>query len=221
MEHFPIFLDLKGRRVVVIGGSDAAARKIELLIQAGARPAVIAPTVSDEIAAWARGGRCVHEAPALIRWSLDFSVLVVVATEDDELARTAAAAAQDRGILVNVVDRPELSSFIMPAILDRSPVVVAISTGGASPTLAQMLRSRIEAALPAGIERLAHLARSLRPLVQEFLADAAERRAFWRRALASPAANLALSGREDAARADMVGQLRDAANRTSEPTRAR
>src|SRR4051812_24784448 len=148
MDHFPIFLDLKGRKVLVCGGGDAAAQKIELLIRAGTKPLVIAPTISPAIGEWIAAGACEHGGAEFDPADLDGAALVIVATEDELLAQTVSAAAQARQLPVNVVDRPELCSFIMPAIVDRAPVLVAVSTGGRSPTLAQIVRERIDAMLP-------------------------------------------------------------------------
>jgi uroporphyrin-III C-methyltransferase / precorrin-2 dehydrogenase / sirohydrochlorin ferrochelatase len=213
MEQLPIFLTVKGRRTVVVGGGEAAARKIELLMRAGAVPLVVAPAVNAEIAAWIADGRCLHRGAAFTPDCLDQAVLVIAATDDDAEMAAVAAAADARHIPVNAVDRPDLSSFIMPAIVDRAPVTIAISTGGASPTLAQMIKTRIEAALPAGLGALARLARAMRPLVREFLAEPADRRTYWRAALQGPAAAAALAGDTPRARELLLGELRRAAKR--------
>jgi uroporphyrin-III C-methyltransferase/precorrin-2 dehydrogenase/sirohydrochlorin ferrochelatase len=207
MDHFPIFLDVKHRRAVVVGGGEAAARKLELLIRAGARPLVVAPSVNAEIAAWVADGACDHDAAPFDAACLIGAMLVIIATDDETLTMCAAAAAQGRGLPVNVVDRPELSNFIMPAIVDRSPVVVAISTGGASPTLAQMIRRRIEKLLPPSISRLASLAGSLRPLVQRFLPTPAQRKAFWLAALSGYAAELVHSDCDGTAYLTLLAEL--------------
>ncbi len=216
MDHLPIFLDLKRGRTVVLGGGEPAAQKIELLIRAGARPLVIAPSVVPEIARRAAEGACELSTRPFTPDCLDGVILLVVAVEDEALAAFASAMAQARGLPVNVVDRPELCSFIMPAIVDRSPVVVAISTGGASPTLAQMIRTRIESVLPPGVSCLAALARSLRPLVRGMIAEPSRRREFWRRALGGQAGALALAGHEAEARRVFVSALRRVATTGAE-----
>jgi uroporphyrin-III C-methyltransferase/precorrin-2 dehydrogenase/sirohydrochlorin ferrochelatase len=220
MDHFPIFLDLRRRHIVVVGGGAPAARKIELLLAAGAAPLVVAPELNSEIAGWAAAGRCTHDSSRFHPGCLDGALLVFVATDDEALTLRTAAAAQARGVPVNVVDRPELCSFIMPAILDRAPVVIAISTGGASPTVAQMIRARIDAAVPASFGRLARLAGALRPLVQGFIPTAPARMAFWRAALGGRVAELVHEGRDGTAYLALLSGLNRAArqSRTPRPT---
>ncbi len=212
MEHFPIFLDLKGRRVVVVGGGAAAAQKLELLLRAGARPLVIAPTISREIHELIEAGAGEWGGAEFGPVCLAGAALVIVAGEDEKLAERISAAAQARDLPVNVVDRPELCSFIMPAIVDRAPVLVAVSTGGRSPTLAQLVRARIEAVLPDTFGRIGEFAGAMRPLVRRLLPDAAQRRAFWRRVLDGPIVDLVLAGRMDRARRATVVALEDAMN---------
>ncbi len=208
MRHFPIFLDLQGRRVVVLGGGTEALRKIELLLRARARPLVIAETVGSEVAALIVEGRCERWTEPFEPTALTGAVLAISASGDWPLDIAFSTAAQVRGIPVNVVDRPELSSFIMPAIVDRHPVIVAVSTGGASPALAQVVRDRIERALPLGIAQLAWIARKLRPIVRSCLSDPTRRRRFWRSALRGRAWTLALWGQRRAAEAALLSALR-------------
>ena len=185
MEYFPIFLDLRDRRAVVLGGGAEVVRKIKLLIRAGARPLVVARKVAPEIAAWVASHRCEHWADPFEPSCLAGAAVAIAASGDQLLDIAFVTAAQVRGVPVNAVDRPELSSFIMPAIVERGPVTIAVSTGGASPTLAQIVRDRIELALPPGIGQLAWLAGKLRPVVRSCLRDPARRRGFWRAALGS------------------------------------
>jgi uroporphyrin-III C-methyltransferase/precorrin-2 dehydrogenase/sirohydrochlorin ferrochelatase len=220
MDHFPIFLDVKTRRMIVVGGGEEAARKVELLIRAGARPLVMSPALNTEIATWVAHEVCDHDPAPFAPASLSGAMLVIVATQDEALTQRAAAAAHAHGILVNVVDRPELSNFIMPAIVDRSPVVVAISTGGTSPTLAQMIRDKIEKLLPPSVGRLARLAGSMRPLVQRFLPTPAQRKAFWRAALAGYIPELVHSNRDGTAYLALLAELDRAARRDTAHPRA-
>jgi uroporphyrin-III C-methyltransferase / precorrin-2 dehydrogenase / sirohydrochlorin ferrochelatase len=180
MRHLPLFFDLSGRKVVVMGEGPAAERRAALVRSAGAdvtRLSVDA-TVSDF-----RGAAAAFVATGTL--------------EADAAARRLAGAA---GVPVNVADRPALCDFILPAIVDRDGVVVAISTGGASPTLASLLRGRIEAALPERIGDLARLARTFRVQVNALIAEAGRRRGFWRRLVEGPAAQLVLTGDEAGAR---------------------
>lgn len=211
MDYLPLFLDIRGRWCAVVGGDATAARKAELLLRAGARVRVIAPVLEPSMRALADEEKVSHLASAVHRSAfdpglLDGCCLVVVALADADDARAVATAADARGLLVNAVDRPELCRFVMPAIVDRSPVVVAISTAGAAPVLGRFLRARLEALLPARLGALAALAGSLRPRVAEAL-DPASRRRFWEDVLQGPIAEQFLSGDETTARARILARL--------------
>lgn len=195
MKHLPLFFDLAGRRVVVVGRGPAADRRAALARSAGA---------------------AVHHVDAASADELKGAAAVFVATGDPDADAEARHAARAAGVPVNVADRPALSDFIMPAIVDRDDVVVAISTGGSSPTLATHLRGRIEASLPERFGALAQLARTFRAQANALLVEPAARRAFWRRLVEGPAARLALSGDEAGARRTALGEL-DAARRRQAP----
>lgn len=208
MEYLPLFFDIRGRTCAVVGGDATAARKTELLLRAGARVRVIADALGEGLADHLRAGRVEHSSEALGSDSFAGCVLAVIALDDAKQAARAAEFASKRGIPVNVVDRPELCSCIMPAIVDRSPVVVAISTAGAAPVLGRFLRARLEALLPARFGELARIARALRPEVAERL-EPSKRRYFWESVLQGPAAELVFSGRDEEARALMRAHLKD------------
>ena len=193
MKHLPLFFDLAGRKVVVVGQGAAADRRAGLARLAGAEISrVVAEAV--EVADF-RGAAAAFIATGEL--------------ESDVAAQRVAKAA---GVPVNVADRPALCDFILPAIIDRDGIVVAVSTAGASPTLASVLRGRIEAVLPERIGALASLARTFRVQVNALIADPARRRGFWRRLVEGPAAGLALAGDEAGARRVALGEL-DAARR--------
>jgi len=160
MDYMPIFLKLEDRLAVVVGGGDVAARKLELLRRAGARIRVVAPEAGEAVAALAASGRIAWRQGRFTAEDLDGADLVIAATDARDVNEAVAAAARVLHLPVNVVDAPDLCSFIMPAIIDRGRVVAAVSTGGASPVLARLVRARIELALPHGVERLAELAAS-------------------------------------------------------------
>src|SRR5579862_4011620 len=141
MDYLPIFLSLEGRRAVVVGGGHVAARKVEVLLKAGASVTVVAPNLQPQLAARAAAGELGHVAAAFVPAHLDGTTLVVAATNDSEVNAAVSRAAQQRHIPVNVVDQPALCSFIFPAIVDRSPLVVAVSSGGAAPVLARRVRA--------------------------------------------------------------------------------
>jgi uroporphyrin-III C-methyltransferase/precorrin-2 dehydrogenase/sirohydrochlorin ferrochelatase len=180
----PLFLRLQGRRAVVAGGSAAAAWKAKLLAAAGAAVDVFAPEPSDEMrqaqAPEAAGSIAVH-ARAWRPDDLAGATLAVAASDDEEECAVFVAAARAQGVIVNAVDRPHLCDVQFGAVVNRSPLVVGISTGGAAPVFGQAVRSRIETLLPRGFARWVEAAKRWRDGVTARFAGAAERRAFWER----------------------------------------
>jgi uroporphyrin-III C-methyltransferase / precorrin-2 dehydrogenase / sirohydrochlorin ferrochelatase len=207
MQSFPIFLSLHDRPVLVVGGGEAAARKVELLLSAGARVSLIADTVVGEIAQLIADGRISWAGRSFDDDDLAGMALVIAATDDEALAARISHAAQQRSLPVNIVDRPALSSFIMPAIVDRAPITIAISTGGTAPALARRIRAEIERALPAAIGRLARFAEIFREQVRRTLVAPRERRRFWDRVFAGRIGELALAGDEITARRELIRLL--------------
>ena len=216
MQSFPIFLTLAGRAARVVGGGEAAARKAELLLAAGARVTLIADTVVGEIAQLIADARIAWAGRAFDPADLEGVTLAIVASDDEALQARVAHAARARCLPVNVVDRPALSSFIMPAIVDRAPVTIAISTGGSAPALARRLRAEIERALPAAIGRLARFSEIFRGQVRRTIGDSRERRRFWDRVFAGRVGELALAGDEIAARRELI-RLLDTARQEKAP----
>ena len=207
MQAFPLFMSLQGRRALVAGGTEAAARKVELLLSAGAQVTLIADTVVGEIAQLIDEGRISWAGRAFDDEDLAGVSLVVVASDDEALQARVSLAAQQRCLPVNVVDRPKLSSFIMPAIVDRAPITIAISTGGAAPALARRIRAEIERAMPAAIGRLARFAEVFRAQVRRTLDQAPVRRRFWDRVFEGRIGELALAGDEIGARRELIKLL--------------
>jgi uroporphyrin-III C-methyltransferase/precorrin-2 dehydrogenase/sirohydrochlorin ferrochelatase len=216
MQTFPLFMSLQGRRALVAGGTEAAARKVELLLSAGAQVTLIADTVVGEIAQLIDEGRISWVGRAFDETDLTGVSLVVVASDDEMLQARVSLAAQQRCLPVNVVDRPRLSSFIMPAIVDRSPITIAISTGGAAPALARRLRAEIERAMPAAIGRLARFAEVFREQVRRTLDQPRARRRFWDRVFEGRIGELALAGDEIGARRELI-RLLDGTRRETAP----
>ena len=211
MRHFPVFLDLHGRAVLVVGDGVAAAAKVELLDRAGATVTLVAQSPSREIRAIAQHHEITVKARRFRPADVSGNTLVVAAgdeTSDQAVAHAAKAA----GIPVNVVDNPTLSSFIMPALIDRDPVLVAISTGGAAPALARRLRARIEALLPPGLGRLARFAESFRRPVKEAVVEPVARRRFWDAFFAGPVAEKLLHGEPAGTRATVRALIAGASN---------
>jgi len=208
MDFLPVFLDIRRQPCLVVGGGDVAARKSALLLRAGAWVTVVAPALSAAFDADLAASRIAHRAASFRDDILEGFALVIAATSDDAVNRAVAAAARARRIPVNVVDQPALCSFILPSIIERSPIVVAVSSSGASPVLARLLRARLETLIPAGYGKLAGLAREFRERVKARLAPR-ERRRFWERVLQGPIAELVFSGRHEEAHAALAVSLED------------
>jgi uroporphyrin-III C-methyltransferase/precorrin-2 dehydrogenase/sirohydrochlorin ferrochelatase len=214
MRYFPLFADLADARVLVVGGGEQAAQKVRLLCKTEARVAVVAETATGELHALGRQGAI---SLTLRRFQIrDFEAmrLVCAATGDAALDAHVAEAASARGIPVNVVDAPGLSTVLMPAIVDRAPVTVAIGTEGAAPVLARSIRRRIEALLPANLGRLADRAGSLRRRIAEAIPDPRARRRLWERLIEGPFRRAVLSGAEADAGRILETELRGAAGPT-------
>jgi len=208
MDFLPIFLDVRGAPCLVVGGGEVAARKCALLLRAGARVTVLAPELSAAFDADLAAARIAHRAARFRDADLDGVAVAIAATSDDAVNRAVAAGARARRIPVNVVDQPALCSFILPSIIERAPLIVAVSSGGASPVLARLLRARLESLIPAGYGRLAALAGAFRDRVKARFKPA-ERRRFWERALQGPIAELVFSGRDAEAHAALQAALED------------
>jgi uroporphyrin-III C-methyltransferase/precorrin-2 dehydrogenase/sirohydrochlorin ferrochelatase len=199
MKYLPLFFDIKGRPCLVVGGGEIAARKVEALLRAGARITVVSPQLGPPLGARHAAGEIGHLAEAFDAGHLADCVLAVAATDDEVINRRVSDLARKRRIPVNVVDHPELCSFIFPSVIDRSPVTVAVSTAGAAPVLARLLRARLETLIPATYGRLAELAGRFRHVVKARLPQGAVRRRFWEETLQGPVAELVHAGREAAA----------------------
>lgn len=196
MDYLPVFLRLNNEAALVVGGGEVAARKVGLLLQAGARVTVIAPDLCNELAELARQGAIQHLPETYQDARVQGFRLVIAATNDNDTNRTVYEQANALNVPVNVVDQPDQCSFIMPSIVDRSPIVIAISTGGSSPVLARMIRTRLEALIPGSYGRLAALAQKYREAVKERLEKVDLRKNFWERVLEGNVGEMALSGRE-------------------------
>jgi uroporphyrin-III C-methyltransferase/precorrin-2 dehydrogenase/sirohydrochlorin ferrochelatase len=195
VDYLPVFVAVRGQQTVVVGGGEVAERKVSLLREAGAKVRVVAPELCAELAAALAPPDLTHVAREYERGDLDGARVVIAATDRMDVNARVAADAQQLGVLVNVVDQPALCGFVMPSIIDRAPVLVAVSTGGASPVLARLTRSALEAALPVRLGELADFAARRRDRVKAAFGDVASRRAFWERALAGEPGQLVLAGR--------------------------
>ncbi len=200
MDYLPIFINIRQRKCIVIGGGAVAARKISLLRKAGADVHVISPELCDELAQLAEKGAITHVAREFQDGDLEGCALVIAATDDRAVNENISQLANARNLPVNVVDNPDLCSFIMPSIIDRSPVQIAVSTGGASPVLARMIRTRLEGLIPASYGRLGALVEGFRDKVKAAFPNVEMRRTFWENILGGSVAELVFSGHDEEAK---------------------
>jgi uroporphyrin-III C-methyltransferase/precorrin-2 dehydrogenase/sirohydrochlorin ferrochelatase len=199
MRYFPLFLDLAGKPVLLVGGGEVAARKFGLLSEANAVVTVVAPVLGEEMAAALARGAFAHAAREFEGADVAGNWLIVAATNDRAVNAAVAAAANAARIPCNVVDDRELSSFIMPAIIDRSPVQIAVSTGGTSPVLARLIRERLETLLDGSLGTLAAFAERWRERVKSRFTSLTARRKFLSWMLTGPVAASLRAGRVERA----------------------
>jgi len=197
MLNLPAFIDLDGRPVLVVGGGAMAARRTTVALRTKAKVRVVSPELAVEF------DGCPgfeHTAREFQEDDLDGIRLVFVASDDDDLEARVAALADERNILVNVADNISISTFIMPSIIDRSPLVVAISSGGKAPILSRMLREKLESVVPVALGRLADFAGSYRRQVKAAIPDMTKRRRFWENVASGAIGERVLSGEMEGAR---------------------
>ena len=207
MEYLPVAWRLRDRTALIVGGGEVALRKARLLDRAGARLRVVSPATEPALQQLlqAQGGEWIA-APWHAR-HLEGVVLAIGATDDENVNRQLHDEAVARGVPVNVVDNPPLCTFIFPAIVDRDPLLISISSGGASPVLARWVRSRIETLLPARLGRVASLMGKFRPAVAARLPVIGARRQFWEGLLEGTFMEKVLAGRNDEAEAILSGSI--------------
>jgi uroporphyrin-III C-methyltransferase / precorrin-2 dehydrogenase / sirohydrochlorin ferrochelatase len=211
MDYLPVFLKIRDGDCLVIGGGEVALRKIHLLQRAGARITVLAPALCPGVQALVEEAAVHHRAGSYEPALLDGKQLVIAATDDRALNRRVSEDCRARHIPVNVVDDPALCSFVTPSIVDRSPVIVAISSGGAAPVLSRLLRARLESSIPAAFGRLALLAERFRVRVKQQLPRPRQRLRFWERVFGGGIAEHVLAGHEAAAERELEAALAEAA----------
>jgi len=211
MSFLPITLHVADRDCLVVGGGEVAARKVAQLRRGGARARVVAPAICPELGKLVSAKVIAHVPREFEDADLAGCVLVIAATDDRALNARVSRLAQSRQLPVNVVDDPALCSFIMPSVVDRSPVLIAVSTGGASPVLARLLRARLESLIPAAYGRLAALMGDFRERVRARFPDLRARRRFWEGVLHGPIAEMLLAGQERAALTALESELESGA----------
>lgn len=206
MDYFPLFHRFKKQRVVIVGGGGIALRKITLLEKSGAHLVVIAPNILTEIKA---NPSCECIERPFDDQDINDCHLVVVATNNAALNQHISRHAKDQGLLVNVVDSPELCNVIFPSIVDRNPLVIAITSSGRAPVLARSVRAKLESTIPASYGHLAALASKYRDLVKTTFANMDDRRSFWEKVLNGVTAEHVYAGRIDAAEKSLNDALLD------------
>ena len=202
MEHYPAFLNLNGQPCLVVGGGKVAGRKVATLLQAGAHVTVVSPELDHELGLTLKQypQHATHHARTFIDGDINDAYLIIAATNQRTVNSQIASLAHARKILVNVADNPQECSFIVPSVVDRSPVSIAVSTGGASPVLARQLRMKLETMVPSTCGKLAEITEAYREKVKQHFPQAAQRKQFWEKALRGPFAELVYMGNETEAR---------------------
>ena len=207
MDYLPLFMQLRSQPVVVVGGGRIAVRKVELLRKSGAQITVVSPELREELKRLASSGEIRHIPERFAEAHVEGATIVVAATNDHDVNVAVSGAARARKIPVNVVDNPALSTFIFPAIVDRSPIIAAVSSGGESPVLARRVREQIEALLPQRLGALARFMGARRKSVQNTLGVFA-RRPFWERIVSGFVGTRVLAGDDAAAEKAFESELR-------------
>lgn len=207
MNALPIFVDLADKRVLIHGAGTSAARRAELALRAGARVELFAAALGDDFHDIADHERLAHVAREPVAADFAGCRLAFCASGDLATDRRVADMARAANVLVNVADNAELSDFIMPSIVDRSPLMIAISTGGASPVFARIIRARLESTIPASYGRLVDFVARYRDSINRRVRDSISRRRFWERLLEGPIADRVIDGNEAAATVEMERAL--------------
>ncbi|MCK5721197.1 MAG: uroporphyrinogen-III C-methyltransferase [Gammaproteobacteria bacterium] len=200
MDFLPIFMNVKGENCLVIGGGKIASRKVFMLLRAGASVSVVSPELCQDLTIRKNESEITHIDRVFEDDDLNGKKVIIAATNNEKVNSHVSQLAKAKGIPVNVVDAPDLCSFIVPSIIDRNPVQIAISTGGASPVLARLLRSRLETFIPAAYGRLATLVESFREKVKTKFSNTDEIRTFWEGVLGGPVADNLIAGKDKIAR---------------------
>lgn len=207
MQFFPIFLNVQQHPCLVVGGGKTASRKVELLLQAHAQIRVVAPELTPSLQDLVNAGQIQYRCGLFEADDLQNCRLVVAATNDRAINLHVSNLAKAQRVLVNAVDQPDLCDFIVPSMLERHPLQIAISTGGAAPVLARLLRARLESAIPAAYGQLAHFMGSFRDQLKQRFRNTTERRDFWEGVLQGPIAELVLTGHQEKAREALAQYL--------------
>ncbi|MEK7990540.1 MAG: siroheme synthase CysG [Thiotrichaceae bacterium] len=211
MDFLPIFLNIRDKNCLVVGGGMTATRRAELLLQAQAKVHIVSPNLSNKLQICLEQQKLTYRKGSFEITDLQQKCLIIAATNDKQVNAEISKQAHDYNIPVNVVDQPELCSFIVPSIIDRHPVQIAISTGGASPVLARLLRAKLESVIPSAYGRLAEFMAQFRDKVKKSLSFE-QRRGFWENVLQGSIAEMLLSGHTHEAHEELERLLKDKDN---------
>lgn len=198
-QSYPAFLDLQDRPILLVGGGSVALRKLKRLAASRAKVTIVAPTLIVDLESLRQKLQCTHHARDIQDDDFESASLVFAASNNREQNLKIARQAHECGVFVNVADAPSASSFLVPSIIDRQPLLVAVSSTGASPVLARLLTARIDAFLPHSYKQLGELAIAYRQRIAEHIPDARQRRRFWEKLLSGRVGELILQGRSDTA----------------------
>jgi len=212
MNYLPIFIDIKQKPCLVVGGGDIAYRKMTLLLKAHAQVICIDQSACQSVQELADKSRITLIQRNFETSDINGQTLIISATDNSELNVQVSQLAHEANIPVNVVDSPDLCSFIMPSIVDRSPIVIAISSAGKAPVLARLIRAKLESTIPHAYGKLAELAGNFRDQVKAKFSNIEDRRYFWERVFSGIVAEKVFSGKVDEAQLDMQKQLDDSSD---------
>ena len=212
MDYLPIFMRIQGQKILVVGGGQIASRKVAMLLRAGAHIRLVAETVGSSLQKTLQGENHEIFLSTFSADDMDGVILVIAATDDSVVNQQVYEEANRRHLPVNVVDNPALCDFIFPSIVDRSPIVIAVSSSGRSPMLARLLRARLETFIPSGYGKLAILLGEYRRKVKQKIPAMNQRMRFWEKIIGGPVAEQMVGGDESQARQLLDEALTDTDN---------
>ncbi|MDC0491873.1 siroheme synthase CysG [Candidatus Pseudothioglobus singularis] len=207
MNHLPIFINIRKKPCLVIGGGDIALRKINLLLKAQAEVDCLSLLFSKGIKKLFKDGQITLINKSFEETDIKDYSIIIAATDDSSVNSSISSIAQDKKIPVNVVDSPDLSSFIMPSIVDRSPLIIAVSSSGKAPVLSRIIRAKLETVIPSAYGIFADIAGEYRQKVKDRFSTTKDRRAFWEAVFSGVIAEKVFSGRIGEAKDDIEKQL--------------
>jgi len=207
MDHLPVFINLRQKPCLVVGGGDIALRKVNLLLKAQAKIKCISPEFCSGLIDLSRKNTLNLIEKRFESTDIDNQSVIIAATDDNKINAMVSSLAHELGIPVNVVDSPDLSSFIMPSIVDRSPIVIAISSAGKAPVLARIIRAKLETIIPSAYGNLAEIAGEYRQKVKQRFVNLKDRRKFWESVFSGVIAEKVFAGRSEEAKADIEKHL--------------